>query len=151
MSVYHHDLECHSKSLGSYPQGQGHCGLNSSKITVCSISPELVNLLQPTIGASSMAGMFCGSLKKSFLNVFYCCPHGHGHSEGEIFGEYLLNESHNNGGYQAAPSDKSCYIYNIDMMMDTILEITNLIKLYTFCIRFSDLDPFLRSQESLKK
>ena len=47
MMVHHHDSGCYAKRLGSYLQLQGHsAGSNPQKITVSSISPELLNLIQ---------------------------------------------------------------------------------------------------------
>ena len=46
MRVHHHDLECHTERFGCYlyhDEGHSACS-NPKKITVSSISPELLNL-----------------------------------------------------------------------------------------------------------
>ena len=111
MLVYHDDLGCHALSWGkdstgveyylwlgflTVLYGQWHnAGWNPQNITVCCIFPELFNLFATKVvsGASSTAGVFCGSF------WLMSSLHGQGHirSRGWNLQGIIFGKSHTTG------------------------------------------------------
>ena len=83
--VYHHDLESHVKSLGSYLQGQGH-SVGSILQTITSWSCEPF--------ASKLGIVMHHHEPECYVTILYFCPRGQYHSEGSnLQGMFVLTIS----------------------------------------------------------